>query len=88
MAANVVPARLMFEITETVAMKNADKTTATIRKFQSLGFEMAIDDFGNRLFESRLTCNGFRSSRSKWIASSSANWMITANRGLRSFRQS
>lgn len=45
-SAGVAPERVMFEITETVAMQNADKTTAIIQKFQSRGFDMAIDDFG------------------------------------------
>jgi diguanylate cyclase len=44
--AGVSAERVMFEITETVAMQNADETTAIIRKFQSRGFDMAIDDFG------------------------------------------
>jgi diguanylate cyclase len=44
--AGVAPERVMFEITETVAMQNADRTTAIIQKFQSRGFDMAIDDFG------------------------------------------
>jgi len=45
-SASVAPERVMFEITETVAMQNADRTTAIIQKFQSCGFDMAIDDFG------------------------------------------
>jgi diguanylate cyclase len=44
--AGVSPACVMFEITETVAMQNADRTSAIIQKFQSRGFDMAIDDFG------------------------------------------
>jgi diguanylate cyclase len=44
--AGVAPKRVMFEITETVAMQNADKTTEAIRKFRSCGFDIAIDDFG------------------------------------------
>ena len=38
--------RLMFEITETTAMRDASQSIATIRQIQSLGFEVAIDDFG------------------------------------------
>jgi len=38
--------RLMFEITETAAMRDASQSIATIRQIQSLGFEVAIDDFG------------------------------------------
>jgi diguanylate cyclase len=45
-AAGVAPERVMFEITETVAMQNADKTSAIIQRFRSRGFDMAIDDFG------------------------------------------
>jgi EAL domain-containing protein (putative c-di-GMP-specific phosphodiesterase class I) len=38
--------RLMFEITETVAMFDAQHTIDVIRAFQDRGFEVAIDDFG------------------------------------------
>ncbi|MGC7403273.1 putative bifunctional diguanylate cyclase/phosphodiesterase [Pandoraea pneumonica] len=38
--------RLMFEITETVAMFDAQHTIDVIRAFQERGFEVAIDDFG------------------------------------------
>ncbi len=38
--------QIMFEITETVAMQDAPKTTNMIREFQENGFEIAIDDFG------------------------------------------
>jgi EAL domain-containing protein (putative c-di-GMP-specific phosphodiesterase class I) len=38
--------RLMFEITETAAMRDAGQSIAAIRQLQSLGFEVAIDDFG------------------------------------------
>ncbi|VVE28612.1 putative bifunctional diguanylate cyclase/phosphodiesterase [Pandoraea terrigena] len=38
--------RLMFEITETVAMFDAQHTIDVIRAFQEQGFEVAIDDFG------------------------------------------
>ncbi|CAJ0683374.1 putative bifunctional diguanylate cyclase/phosphodiesterase [Ralstonia mannitolilytica] len=38
--------RLMFEITETAAMRDAGQSIAAIRQIQSLGFEVAIDDFG------------------------------------------
>jgi diguanylate cyclase len=44
--AGIVPQRIMFEITESVAMQDAEKTAATIREFHSHGFEIAIDDFG------------------------------------------
>jgi diguanylate cyclase len=42
----VAPAMLMFEITETVAMQNADETMRTIDLLQQAGFDLAIDDFG------------------------------------------
>ena len=38
--------QIMFEITETVAMQDAPKTTDMIFKFQENNFEIAIDDFG------------------------------------------
>jgi diguanylate cyclase len=38
--------RIMFEITETVAMQDAPRTIEMIREFQASGFEIAIDDFG------------------------------------------
>lgn len=38
--------QIMFEITETVAMQDAPKTTKMIREFQESNFEIAIDDFG------------------------------------------
>ncbi len=43
---HVAPHMLMFEITETVAMQNAEETMRTIEKLQRAGFELAIDDFG------------------------------------------
>ena len=45
-AAEIPPQRLMFEITETAAMDDAEKTAQTIADFQARGFEIAIDDFG------------------------------------------
>jgi EAL domain-containing protein (putative c-di-GMP-specific phosphodiesterase class I) len=39
-------ALLMFEITESVAMQNAEETKRTIEKLQQAGFDLAIDDFG------------------------------------------
>lgn len=38
--------QIMFEITETVAMRDAARTAATIHEFQQNDFEIAIDDFG------------------------------------------
>jgi len=38
--------RIMFEITETVAMQDAPRTIEMIHEFHDNGFEIAIDDFG------------------------------------------
>jgi len=38
--------RIMFEITETVAMQDAPRTIEMIHEFHDSGFEIAIDDFG------------------------------------------
>jgi diguanylate cyclase (GGDEF)-like protein len=45
-AEGVASGQIMFEITETVAMQDAQKTVEMIRAFQASGFEIAIDDFG------------------------------------------
>jgi diguanylate cyclase (GGDEF)-like protein len=45
-AAGVDPGRLMFEITETAAMQNIEKTSRMIEALQSRGYTVAIDDFG------------------------------------------
>jgi EAL domain-containing protein (putative c-di-GMP-specific phosphodiesterase class I) len=37
---------MMFEITESVAMQNAEETMKTVAKLQGAGFDLAIDDFG------------------------------------------
>ncbi len=42
----VEPQLLIFEITETMAMQDAERTIVAIRDFQTAGFEIAIDDFG------------------------------------------
>jgi diguanylate cyclase (GGDEF)-like protein len=42
----IAPQRLMFEITETAAMKNVERSTRIIGDLQALGFDIAIDDFG------------------------------------------
>jgi diguanylate cyclase (GGDEF)-like protein len=44
--AGLSPSRLMFEVTETVAMQDAEQTMAIFHDFKSRGFEFAIDDFG------------------------------------------
>jgi diguanylate cyclase len=45
-AAGIAPDRIMFEITETVAMQDTELAAEVIRQFQSAGFDIAIDDFG------------------------------------------
>lgn len=45
-AAGVDPSRLMFEISETAAMQNIEKTSRTIERLQSRDYSVAIDDFG------------------------------------------
>lgn len=44
--AGIAPQRLMFEITETAAMKNVDKNAQIITELQALGYAISIDDFG------------------------------------------
>jgi diguanylate cyclase (GGDEF)-like protein len=44
--ASVRPSQIMFEITESVAMHDADRTGAIVQEFQARGFDFAIDDFG------------------------------------------
>ncbi len=44
--AGIAPQRLMFEITETAAMKQVEKSARIIGDLQALGFDIAIDDFG------------------------------------------
>ena len=44
--AGIPPQRLMFEITETAAMKNVEKSARIITDLQELGYDIAIDDFG------------------------------------------
>jgi diguanylate cyclase (GGDEF)-like protein len=45
-AASVPPSRIMFEITETAAMRNADLSAQVLRQFKMAGFDISIDDFG------------------------------------------
>lgn len=42
----ISPHMLMFEITETAAMQNAEDTMHTVDRLQQAGFKLAIDDFG------------------------------------------
>ncbi len=45
-AATVSPDLIMFEITETAAMREPKLASEAIREFQKAGFDFAIDDFG------------------------------------------
>lgn len=45
-SAGVKPDQIMFEITESVAMRDAEHSADVIRQFQRAGFDIAIDDFG------------------------------------------
>ena len=38
--------QIMFEVTESMAMRDAERTTAILRDFRAHGFDFAIDDFG------------------------------------------
>jgi len=40
------PHRLVLEITESVAMDEAEQTIETLRELKTLGVQLAIDDFG------------------------------------------
>jgi diguanylate cyclase (GGDEF)-like protein len=44
--AGLTPAQIMFEVTETVAMQDAERTTTILHDFRARGFDFAIDDFG------------------------------------------
>jgi len=40
------PSKLEFEITETVAMQNAEDTIGILRQLKTIGIDLALDDFG------------------------------------------
>ena len=42
----IPPTRMMFEITETVVMRDTEASIAAIGKLHGLGFDLSIDDFG------------------------------------------
>ncbi|HEV3152950.1 MAG TPA: EAL domain-containing protein [Candidatus Baltobacteraceae bacterium] len=44
--ANFNPADLDFEITETIAMHNAEESVGVMRQLKSLGIGLSLDDFG------------------------------------------
>ncbi len=45
-AAEVDPRRIEIEVTESIAMKNAEHAAAALEALKALGFEVALDDFG------------------------------------------
>ena len=45
-ATGLEPHRLQLEITETVLMRDRERTQATLRKLHELGITIALDDFG------------------------------------------
>ncbi len=45
-AAQLPPASLEFEITESVAMHNAEESIGIMRQIKGLGMDLALDDFG------------------------------------------
>ncbi|HET9095995.1 MAG TPA: EAL domain-containing protein [Candidatus Baltobacteraceae bacterium] len=45
-ASNLDPADLDFEITETIAMHNAEESVGVMRQLKSLGIGLSLDDFG------------------------------------------
>ena len=53
-AAGLEPDRLQLEITETVLMRDSQRTQGILRKLNSLGVTVALDDFGTRF--STLNC--------------------------------
>ena len=44
--AGLDPDKLEFEITESVAIEDIDKTIATLKAFKNMGLHLSIDDFG------------------------------------------
>ena len=65
--AGIAPQRLMFEITETAAMKNVEKSARIIADLQHLGFDIAIDDFGagysSRAYLQQFSCRQIKIDR-------------------------
>lgn len=45
-SAHLHPSALEFEITETVAMQNAEDSIGILRQLKSIGISLALDDFG------------------------------------------
>jgi diguanylate cyclase (GGDEF)-like protein len=42
----IAPARIMFEVTETIALEQNDRALLTLGLLKGLGFKIALDDFG------------------------------------------
>lgn len=42
----IAPARIMFEVTETIALEQNDRALLTLGLLRGLGFKIALDDFG------------------------------------------
>ncbi|HZS69729.1 MAG TPA: bifunctional diguanylate cyclase/phosphodiesterase, partial [Burkholderiales bacterium] len=45
-ATRIEPSWLRIEITETMALDDVDRTSATLRRLKALGVQLALDDFG------------------------------------------
>ena len=45
-ATGIEPSWLRIEITETMALDDVDRTSATLRRLKALGVQLALDDFG------------------------------------------
>jgi len=48
------PRNLELELTEGVLVESRDRTVAVLHGLKELGVQIAVDDFGNRLFEPEL----------------------------------
>jgi diguanylate cyclase (GGDEF)-like protein len=64
----IVPENLILEITETVAMKDADYTIQVLQALQSMGIQIALDDFGigysSLIYLKRFPINSLKIDRS------------------------
>lgn len=64
----IAPEKLVLEITETVAMKNADYTIQVLQALQSKGIQIALDDFGigysSLIYLKRFPINSLKIDRS------------------------
>jgi diguanylate cyclase (GGDEF)-like protein len=64
----IFPENLILEITETVAMKDADYTIQVLQALQSMGIQIALDDFGigysSLIYLKRFPINSLKIDRS------------------------